>query len=847
MTVISRTNLHTNPSLETSTTGYGTQGAHPPLAIKRTVALVASGTSTLASTPDNAALDIVGDIDIRAEFMLRTLSGTQCILSKGFAGTQQSYELLVGFTGGVPHLTLQWSTTGSDTLSVDHDMVEIAANKSIAVRVTMDVNDGAGNRVISFYTAPFIGGTWTLHGTATTTAGITSIFSGTSSLVLARDINNNFLVSSGSVGRSSLSSGGSSASLSTGGEIYAVEIRNGIAGTVVANPDFTAQAIGATSFTDGAGRVWTIAAGVITSTIFYPGAGHAALKVYWPGTVGLFDGVSTPSFTTTPGSAYMVSCWVFVPSGTPKVFISVPSLGLSAFNTAFDQWVRLAHAFTATGTSHTFSVLAADPPVTTAYGAAFYVDACLAEQANSVLPYFDGDTPGASWSGTTELSTSTLLAFDTAPSQPLTTIEFDATPPQATDFILDSSLLDGALVLVDTPRWINVAAQGDIINTCNIQRGKTDPNGDINVGFATINCDNWTGSFDPENLNSIYNRAPDNPYLVKGMKCRITALYDAGGVFTDEELFLGRLEDVALRKGLQPDATLHFVDDLAIFGTTAMISYQNSVRSRELTASRAAWLYTIGGFNSGVPFPSISEHLAREMVPTYGGGQVLDEYVDLVAAEAGRVFVDRHGVMQVKSHQEDYGFILATLSDNVDLTGIEYVDINASSGTMQITNACVVKRYSQDSNYPDVFAANDMSISRYGQIQVNGTTGYKAPLYQGGDVITLASYLANRRSTPFPRIDSVTVDFTGNLDAGLLLQAELGNQIVVSRTAPYIGNPQTLNLQLLIEGIQYAMDKDTFTQTLITAPTDNGSLFGGPGQFTLDTSLLDGPDVLTLF
>jgi len=43
------------------------------------------------------------------------------------------------------------------------------------------------------------------------------------------------------------------------------------------------------------------------------------------------------------------------------------------------------------------------------------------------------------------------------------------------------------------------------------------------------------------------------------------------------------------------------------------------------------------------------------------------------------------------------------------------------------------------------------------------------------------------------------------------------------------------------------MDKDTFTQTLITAPTDNGSLFGGPGQFTLDTSLLDGPDVLTLF
>src|SRR6266704_3128203 len=222
MTVISRTNLHTNPSLETSTSGYGVQGAHPPLTVKRTVALVTSGTGTLATTPDNAALDIVGDIDIRAEFMLRTMSGTQAILSKGFiVGTQQSYELLVGFTSGVPHLTLRWSTTGTDLLFVNHDMTEIMANKSIAVRVTMDVNDGAGNRVISFYTAPYIGGTWTLHGTATTTVGTTSIFSGTSLLTLARDVSNNARLA---------------------GEIYAIEIRNGIAGTVVANPDFTSQA-----------------------------------------------------------------------------------------------------------------------------------------------------------------------------------------------------------------------------------------------------------------------------------------------------------------------------------------------------------------------------------------------------------------------------------------------------------------------------------------------------------------------------------------------------------------------------------------------------------------------------
>jgi len=42
------------------------------------------------------------------------------------------------------------------------------------------------------------------------------------------------------------------------GTVYAVEVRNGIDGTVVANPNFSGQKPGATSFTDTAGRPWTL-------------------------------------------------------------------------------------------------------------------------------------------------------------------------------------------------------------------------------------------------------------------------------------------------------------------------------------------------------------------------------------------------------------------------------------------------------------------------------------------------------------------------------------------------------------------------------------------------------------
>jgi hypothetical protein len=40
--------------------------------------------------------------------------------------------------------------------------------------------------------------------------------------------------------------------------VHAVRVYNGIAGTLVADPDFESQAVGATSFTDDAGNTWTL-------------------------------------------------------------------------------------------------------------------------------------------------------------------------------------------------------------------------------------------------------------------------------------------------------------------------------------------------------------------------------------------------------------------------------------------------------------------------------------------------------------------------------------------------------------------------------------------------------------
>lgn len=211
-----------------------------------------------ASTPDNAALDITGDIDIRADVTLTdwvTSGGiSQMFVAKyNTTGNQRSYRFEV-FDGT---LSLTWSTAGTSGTVLFDSSASIASlvadNRRLAIRATLDVNNGAAGHTTTFYTAPTIAGPWTQLGSPVVTAGVTSIFSGTAILEVGT------------------SSAGTNDPLQ--GVVHAVEVYNGIAGTAVANPDFSAQAAGTTSFADAAGRTWTlngtasIIAGVTGSTV----------------------------------------------------------------------------------------------------------------------------------------------------------------------------------------------------------------------------------------------------------------------------------------------------------------------------------------------------------------------------------------------------------------------------------------------------------------------------------------------------------------------------------------------------------------------------------------------------
>lgn len=230
---------------------YGQLGRNTPLRVSvagaSTYLTVAGTVLSDARTPDAAVLDITGDIDVSFHGQLTNWFGatnaqidTTELIGKLSATTNKSWFL--GIRADV--LYFEWSADGTTSLGASSTVPPlVTGDGSLAVRATLDVNNGLGGYTVTFYTKESWTADWVpLGDPVVTTAGTTSIFNSTAQLRVGDATNVTFWPARG--------------------KVYHAEVRNGIgaAGTVVANPDFTIQTPGALSFNDAAGRTWTVPA-----------------------------------------------------------------------------------------------------------------------------------------------------------------------------------------------------------------------------------------------------------------------------------------------------------------------------------------------------------------------------------------------------------------------------------------------------------------------------------------------------------------------------------------------------------------------------------------------------------
>jgi RHS repeat-associated protein len=205
------------------------------------------GSQEFNETTDHSSLDIAGDLDVRVVLSLRDWTPTteNFVFGKWQDSTNRSYWLSVLSSGLV---RLAWSHNGT-TIHIEDSSVapSVANGQAIALRAILDVDNGANDHVVRFYTkssTPSAGlssassdSGWSQLGSDRSAAGpgVTSIFNSTAIL-----------------------KAGDPGTLAMFGDYHAAVLKSGINGATVAAPNFHAAGSDASSFTDTAGRPWTV-------------------------------------------------------------------------------------------------------------------------------------------------------------------------------------------------------------------------------------------------------------------------------------------------------------------------------------------------------------------------------------------------------------------------------------------------------------------------------------------------------------------------------------------------------------------------------------------------------------
>jgi hypothetical protein len=544
--------------------------------------------------------------------------------------------------------------------------------------------------------------------------------------------------------------------------------------------------------------------------------------------------MTIPCAGLTIGTTYTATISKLTVNSGPAVSVYVAGFAPGTAVSSIAAFSRNTYkvTFVATATTHSIGIISAG--ATTA-GQTVDTNGVLLEVGSSNPPAFTGDTPGCNWTGGPGSSASVFPNYNDTPTAiPLTVVEFDARPTTAGDFVLDSSKLDGGDFLVSSPRWTPVAEWTQI----SIRRGRQRSDSPIPPGTCVVSLLDYTGKYDPDNPSTPY-QTNGAPILRSGMQMRVGLMIISLGSFAYLPLFQGRLEDTQNARGWDPVAVLSFVDDLALYNNADIPTLPAPTGANVMTGWRAWGLMSYAGRNALDIDLSVGLVSSGRLMLAMPGGITVGAGLNQVAnCEGGRVFAQTNGRVKVTSHSDD--FVLTTAATFTDAgtvaSDIEYFDIATSSSIKTLINKTTVDRSASGGSV--VTAQNDASVALNG---VRSET-IDAPLANDTEALALAQWRSTRRSKAATRVDSMTCLMSGQQGGWLTLaQLELGSIVRAKRTA----YGSTIDNTFALEGIDHDISIGSWVTTVYTSPIDVFGLYPGqPQPFRLDTSALDGTDVM---
>lgn len=225
---------------------YGKIGRNSPLRLSLpsaagTVLRLEDDNTSYAWCPDAPRLNFTGDLDLRLELDLSSY-GQMTLATKWNSSTDRAWAFQLNPTGT---LVLEYIDS-SDVGHLDTGTAPIPLGH-IAVRVTLQVDNGSSGRTTTFYTASTIAGPWTQLGDAVVKTGaLTGLFATPAPITVG--FSPGYITTSGNTNHTG-----------PNGRVYAFEMLSGIDGTTVASPVFAGQPVGARMFLDTQGNPWLTA------------------------------------------------------------------------------------------------------------------------------------------------------------------------------------------------------------------------------------------------------------------------------------------------------------------------------------------------------------------------------------------------------------------------------------------------------------------------------------------------------------------------------------------------------------------------------------------------------------
>lgn len=214
--------------------------------------------------PQTDANFIQGDLDVRVDAEPVTWRQEQVLAAQAytFSSSLGNWVFYVDTAG---YLHFVW---GAALLTADvSSTVQVPAAVRQSVRATIDVDNGASGRTVTFYTSDSVTGTWTQLGDAVTGSGTTTIGNDLFAMPVTVGSMESGIVS----GRTYFPD-----YAPFSGRIYEMMLKSGVDGTTVANPVFSDQETGAYSFTDDQGNTWSGIGSAVCSNRRYRSHGELA-------------------------------------------------------------------------------------------------------------------------------------------------------------------------------------------------------------------------------------------------------------------------------------------------------------------------------------------------------------------------------------------------------------------------------------------------------------------------------------------------------------------------------------------------------------------------------------------